>query len=104
MSAPARAADAPVALAAPAAGASKDAGDGIDFFGKHIRPVLVEKCYQCHSTQAEKVKGKLLLDTREGLLRGGENGAAVVPGSPDKSLLVASIRYTDEDLQMPPKE
>ena len=51
----------------------------------------------------KKVEGSLLLDTREGSRKGGDQGPAVVPGDPDKSLLIQAIRYTDEDLQMPPK-
>src|SRR5450432_3498945 len=42
-----------------------------DFFENKIRPVLVSSCYKCHSTQAEKIKGGLLLDSREGVLRAG---------------------------------
>src|SRR5262249_8013312 len=60
--------------------------------------------YQCHSAQAEKVKGGLLLDTREGLRKGGERGAVVVPGDPDRSRLVRAIRYGDQELQMPPRK
>jgi cytochrome c553 len=74
------------------------------FFESKIRPVLVESCYKCHSADAERVKGGLLLDTREGLLKGGESGPAIVPGDPDKSRLIAALRYKDEQLQMPPKE
>src|SRR5207237_900859 len=48
-------------------------------------------------------KGGLLLDTREAMLKGGDNGASVVPGDPEKSLLIKAVRYTDENLQMPPK-
>src|ERR1043166_5681747 len=70
---------------------------GIEFFEKKIRPVLVEHCYPCHSQGAEKVKGGLLLDTRDGLLKGGENGPAIFEGDPDKSLLIKAVRYTDED-------
>src|SRR6185295_16358485 len=62
-----------------------------------------EHCYKCHSSEAEKVKGALLLDTREGLLKGGETGPAIVPGDAEKSLLIKAVRYTDENLQMPPK-
>jgi hypothetical protein len=65
--------------------------------------VLAENCYKCHSEQAEKVKGRLLLDSREGVLKGGESGPAVVAGDPEKSLLIKAVRYTDPDLQMPPK-
>src|SRR2546427_2691387 len=76
-----------------------------DFFEKKIRPVLVEHCYKCHSASAEKVKGDLLLDSREGMLKGGESGKpAVVAGDVDKSRLIEAIRYANDDLQMPPKK
>src|SRR5688572_10913165 len=79
--------------------------DALDFFEKKIRPVLVERCYQCHSASAEKVKGGLLLDSREGVLLGGESGKpAVVAGDVEKSRLIDAIRYTNDDLQMPPKK
>ena len=71
------------------------------FFENKIRPVLADNCYKCHSTLAEKVKGSLLLDTREALLKGGESGPVIVPGDPDASLLIKAVRYTDPDLQMP---
>ncbi len=78
--------------------------EGIEFFERKIRPVLVDRCYSCHSAQAEKLKGGLHLDSRAGVLKGGESGdPAVVPGEPDKSLLIRAIRYADEDLKMPPK-
>src|SRR5260221_63334 len=76
---------------------------GLEFFEKKIRPTLVENCYKCHSTNAEKVKGGFLLDTRERVLKGGDTGPAVVPGDPERSLLIKAVRYTDEILQMPPK-
>src|SRR4030095_9427625 len=74
-----------------------------EFFEKRIRPVLVERCYKCHSSESEKVKGGLLLDTREGLVKGGDNGAVIVPGYPEKSRLIEAIRYTNDDFKMPPK-
>jgi hypothetical protein len=77
---------------------------GLEFFEKRIRPLLVEKCYECHSATAPKLKGGLLLDTREGMLKGGNQGPALVPGDPGRSLLVAAVRWTDEDLKMPPKK
>src|SRR4051794_31195089 len=77
--------------------------DQVAFFEKKVRPVLVQQCYECHSAQAKKVRGGLLLDTREGTRRGGEQGPAVVPGDLEASLLVQAVRYTDENLQMPPK-
>jgi hypothetical protein len=76
----------------------------IEFFETKIRPIFAEHCYQCHSDKAEKVKGGLRLDSAEGLLKGGKTGAAVVPHEPDASLLIKAVRYTDPDLQMPPKD
>src|SRR4051794_18028050 len=87
-----------------AGSAAEPSKEGVEFFEKHIRPVLADKCYKCHSAKSEKLKGKLLLDTREGVLKGGENGAIVIPGNAEKSRLIVSLHYTDEDLQMPPKE
>ena len=51
----------------------------LDFFEKRIRPVLVKSCYKCHSADAKDLGGKLRLDHRDGLIRGGETGPAVVP-------------------------
>ncbi|MBI3874998.1 MAG: DUF1553 domain-containing protein, partial [Verrucomicrobia bacterium] len=70
---------------------------------KKIRPVFANNCYRCHSAEATKIKGGLLLDTREALLRGGDSGPAIAPGNPEKSLLIKAVRYTDKELQMPPK-
>jgi mono/diheme cytochrome c family protein len=75
----------------------------LQFFESRVRPVFVERCYKCHSHDADKVKGGLMLDTQEGMLHGGDTGPAIVPGKPDDSLLIDAIRYTDENLQMPPK-
>jgi hypothetical protein len=95
---------APLALGArPRQEAPAADPEGIEFFEKKIRPVLVDRCYTCHSQGAQKLKGKLLLDSREGALRGGESGPAVVPGDLEKSLLIKAVRYQDENLQMPPK-
>lgn len=85
-----------------AAGDSLSA-EQIAFFESNIRPVLVEKCFKCHSQSSEKIKGGLILDTRESTLKGGDSGAAVTPGSLDESLLYTAITYQDADLQMPPK-
>src|SRR5439155_6383832 len=76
---------------------------GIEFFEKKIRPVLVERCYECHSATATKLKGGLRLDSREGLRKGGDSGPVIAPGEPDNSLLIKAIRYTDPELKMPPK-
>jgi hypothetical protein len=75
----------------------------LDFYEKKIRPVLAERCYTCHSARAEDVKGGLLLDSREAVLRGGQTGPAVVPGDPDRSPLIRAIRYADDDFRMPPR-
>ncbi len=76
---------------------------GIEFFEKKIRPVLVDRCYSCHSAGAPKLKGGLRLDTLEAALKGGDTGPAFVPGQPDKSLIVEAVAYQNVDLRMPPK-
>ncbi len=86
--------------AAHAADAAKPSAEGIAFFEANIRPVLVEKCYACHSQQAKKLKGNLLVDNREGLLKGGDTGPAIVPGKPEESLVLEALRY--ESYEMPP--
>ena len=96
----ARAADLPVGH--PVVKAAIAPAD-LQFFEAKIRPLLAEKCYTCHSKESDKVKGGLLLDSREAVLAGGNTGAAIVPGKPDQSLLIRAVRYKDEDLQMPPK-
>jgi hypothetical protein len=90
-----------VILLAGGLSAEELAKEHIEFFEKRIRPVLVEHCYECHSAQSEKLKGKLLLDTRDSARKGGETGPAVVPGDSDASLLVQALRY--ENFEMPPK-
>ncbi|HKS38888.1 MAG TPA: PSD1 and planctomycete cytochrome C domain-containing protein, partial [Verrucomicrobiae bacterium] len=78
--------------------------EGIEFFEKKIRPILVDNCYKCHAADSEKgPKGGLLLDTRDGLFKGGDTGPAIVPGDAEKSLLIKAVRHRDENLQMPPK-
>ena len=75
----------------------------LEFFEKRVRPVLAERCYKCHSATSEKIKGGLLLDTREGMLKGGDSRTSLVPGNPEKSLLIEAIHYANEDVKMPPK-
>src|SRR5262249_29928294 len=87
---------------APAAPAASADVKGADFFEAKIRPVLVAHCFECHSAKAAKVRGGLLLDTRAGLREGGDKGPAVVPGDPDKSLLIQALRH--DGLKMPPKK
>jgi mono/diheme cytochrome c family protein len=74
-----------------------------EFFENKIRPILKENCFKCHSVEENKAKGGLTMDTKAGLLKGGENGPVIVPGDIDKSQLIVAINYLDADLQMPPK-
>jgi hypothetical protein len=76
---------------------------GIEFFEKKVRPVLIAKCYSCHSVEAKKQKGGLLLDSKAGILKGGDSGKVLVPGKPAESLLLKAIRHQAGDLKMPPK-
>jgi mono/diheme cytochrome c family protein len=62
-----------------------------EFFEQKVRPVLAESCFGCHDSTA---MGGLRLDTKEGMLKGGESGPAIVAGDPDKSLLLAAVRHT----------
>jgi hypothetical protein len=89
-----------VALPATADGAEPaDAAD--EFFERQIRPLLAEKCFSCHARGQKK--GKLSLETRAGIMTGGENGPAAIAGKPDESLLVEAISRTG-DIQMPPDD
>ena len=76
------------------------ADDSEQFFESRIRPLLIEKCLECHN--AEKQSGGLRLDSRDHILKGGDSGAAMIPGDPAASRLIQAIRY-DGDLQMPPE-
>src|ERR1044071_9846349 len=75
--------------------------EGIEFFEKKIRPVLADKCYGCHSAAVKAPMGRLLVDTREGIRRGGASGQpAVVPNKPEQSLLLTAI-HQKGTLKMP---
>jgi len=74
--------------------------EGVALFKQSILPLLENHCYECHGTG--DIKGKLRLTTRAALLAGGRSGPAIVPGKPDLSLLIAAVRHTSDDLQMPP--
>lgn len=78
--------------------------DQLEFFEKKVRPILAESCYKCHSVEEGKSRGGLTLDTREGVMKGGEGGPALVPGNAEKSLLIQAVRYEDRDTQMPPNK
>jgi hypothetical protein len=76
--------------------------EGVAFFEKRVRPLLAEHCYECHG--AKKAKGNLRLDSRDGWLKGGDSGTALLPGKPDDSLLIKGIRHWDKDFKMPPEK
>jgi hypothetical protein len=76
------------------------AADPVDYFESKVRPILVQRCQKCHGSQ--KREGGLRLDLKSGWVGGGDRGSAIVPGKPEESLLVKAVRYTDDDLQMPP--
>jgi len=87
----------------PVSAQQQPSREGIEFFEKKIRPVLESNCYRCHSANSKKLQGGLLLDSRDGMLKGGNSGhPAIIPGDPDSSLLIKAIRYSDSKLQMPP--
>ena len=90
-----------IAVACTSAIVAADKPADVAFFEKRIRPVLVEHCYECHAADAKKVRGGLLLDSREAMRRGGDSGAGVVPGDTDESLVLQALRY--ESYEMPPE-
>ncbi len=76
--------------------------EGVKFFEAKIRPVLIDQCYRCHSSEGQAVRGGLSVDSREALLAGGESGPAIVPGDLAQSILWNAINYGD--FSMPPKK
>jgi Protein of unknown function (DUF1553)/Protein of unknown function (DUF1549)/Planctomycete cytochrome C len=87
-----------VSVSAPLAAQTSD----IEFFEAKIRPILAQKCYGCHNSKMAAPKGSLVLDSKEGLLKGGASGPALVPGKPAESRLLKVLAYTDPLAQMPP--
>jgi hypothetical protein len=78
----------------------KFTAEQIEYFESHVRPVLVEHCYDCHSTDAKDLEAGLYVDSREALIQGGESGPAIVVGDPNNSLLISAVKY--ESSEMPP--
>ncbi len=96
-------AHASVANPAPLPGAPLDSA-AAEFFENHVRPVLIDHCYSCHSTEAKNVRGDFLLDTKAGWEKGGASGRpALIPGNVEESPLIRAVRHEDPDLAMPPK-
>jgi hypothetical protein len=75
----------------------------IEFFEKKIRPLLVNRCFECHRDQGQGVKGGLHLNSRSGILTGGDSGPAVIAEKPEESLLVEAVNYKQDSVQMPPR-
>ncbi|MFO0956357.1 MAG: PSD1 and planctomycete cytochrome C domain-containing protein [Isosphaeraceae bacterium] len=82
--------------------AHADESDPVEFFEKRVRPVLVARCFTCHSADTNS-KGDLRVDDRNGLLNGGNGGPAVIPHDPDGSLLIQAVRRGEGAPAMPPK-
>ena len=78
------------------------AEEASQLFAKKIRPLLESKCFDCHSSKAEEVKGNLKLESLADILKGGDNGPAVVAGDAEMSFLLRALRYEEADYQMPP--
>ena len=91
----------PALLVAAAAVAAAQTAE-IEFFERRIRPILVGTCEACHSSRMAEPMGGLVADSRDGLLAGGASGPALVPGSPDSSLIMRALGYLDPVLKMPP--
>lgn len=87
-------------VATAAARADQLTPEQSEFFERHIRPVLVERCYECHSAKSNPPKGGLRLDSPQAMRTGGDSGPALLPGNPQGSLLAQAIRY--ESFEMPP--
>ncbi|WP_411846467.1 PSD1 and planctomycete cytochrome C domain-containing protein [Roseibacillus persicicus] len=81
-----------------------EASDRDQFFIETIAPILQTACYDCHSHVGEEAKGGLVVDSLAGLLKGGDSGAAIVPGDPKASGLIKAVSRKDKETQMPPKD
>ena len=92
----------PVAAQQP--GVEKPAAEQLEFFEKNIRPLFVTHCHKCHSRSSKPLKGGLLLDHREGMVKGGDSGPVIVAGKPGESEIHMRIMLPDsDDDRMPPK-
>jgi mono/diheme cytochrome c family protein len=78
------------------------ADDAEKLFKDSVRPLFERKCFQCHSSKADELKGNLNLETLENILKGGDRGPVIVAGDAENSFLLRAIRYQEDDYQMPP--
>ncbi|HZZ77255.1 MAG TPA: PSD1 and planctomycete cytochrome C domain-containing protein [Gemmataceae bacterium] len=74
----------------------------VDFFERKVRPVLANNCYNCHSANTKAI-ANLRVDDRNGLVKGGNRGPAIIPGNPEKSLLIQAVKKTHAKVKMPPE-
>ncbi|MBL8892245.1 MAG: DUF1553 domain-containing protein [Planctomycetaceae bacterium] len=79
-------------------------GESLAFFEKRIRPLLVEKCYACHSQEADDLQGEFLADSRSSIRRGGSLGPGIVPFDLQQSVVLQRVKATELGEQMPPDE
>ena len=86
----------------PSTDAARSDNSKLEFFEKHVRPLLIEKCYECHSHESGESDGDLFLDSAAAMRKGGSRGAVLVAGKPNQSLLMRVVNYRDRNLQMPP--
>ena len=86
----------------PSTDAARSDSSKLEFFEKHVRPLLIEKCYECHSHESGESDGDLFLDSAAAMRKGGSRGAVLVAGKPNQSLLMRVVNYRDRNLQMPP--
>jgi hypothetical protein len=68
----------------------------LELFEKQVRPILAQRCQECHGRDSKEPGGGLILASRGAILAGGDSGASIVPGQPDNSLLIEAIRYGDQ--------
>ena len=85
---------------ARASGNAQEESRQLEFFESKIRPILVQHCYECHSSASSILQANLSLETRQGILQGGDTGPAVLVGKPQESLLIQVLR--DQEPKMPP--
>ncbi len=91
------------ALCSTAATADESpAANTLEYYQSKVQPILKAACYECHSHSSGEASGRLVVDSRRGLIEGGTRGPSIAAGSPESSLLIKAIGYSDPDLQMPP--
>jgi len=69
---------------------------------KQVQPIFAKHCLSCHD--AKEAEGKLVMETFAGLMKGGEDGAAIVPGKADESPLIQQVEHKEKPFMPPPKK